>query len=194
MRLLLTGFEPFGGSDINSSWETASRIRMQSLDGVNLEVRQLPVSFKRVGDHVRGLLHELQPDVLVMLGQRASAQSIDVERIAVNLMDAAKTDNDGFSPEEEPVYGGGEAAYFSNLPVKELRDALLETGVASKVSNSAGLYVCNCAYYSALHAIRQMNLPTKVVFLHLPKLSEDFPFEKMATAVCTIIEKIKLTI
>ena len=57
------------------------------------------------------LLYELQPDVL---GQRASAQSIDVERIAVNLMDAAKTDNDGFSPEEELVCGFEEAAYFSN--------------------------------------------------------------------------------
>lgn len=194
MRIVVTGFEPFGGSDINSSWETAALIGQRPPKDVDMEVLCLPVSFKRVGAVLQEVLSERQPDVLVMLGQKGSGKSIDIERIAVNLMHTENSDNDGYSPDEMPICRSGEAAYFSNLPVKDLRDSILKEGIVAKVSNSAGLYVCNCTYYNALKTIKELNLPTKAVFVHVPKISEEFPAEKLAGAILLIIEQIKLII
>ena len=187
-RILLTGFEPFGGSEINSSWETAVRVGQLSPKGVVVETVQLPVSFKRAGEAIRKALRENQPNVLVMLGQRGKGTSIDIERIAINLMDAINPDNDGCQPQEQAILSGGKSAYFSNLPVKVLRDALLQKSIPARVSNSAGLYVCNSTYYNALEEIHKLQLPTKAVFVHLPKIGADFPLAMLMEAVKTIIE------
>ena len=189
-KVLLTGFEPFGGSDINASWETAVRVEQLSPKGVVVETMQLPVSFKRAGEAIRRALHEKQPDVLVMLGQRGKGTSIDIERIAVNLMDSVNPDNEDYCPQEQTIIVGGEAAYFSNLPVKVLREALLQKSIPARVSNSAGLYVCNSTYYNALNEINERQLHSKAVFVHLPKIGADFPLEMLTEAVRTIIETI----
>ena len=189
-RILLTGFEPFGGSEINSSWEIAVRVGQLSPKGVVVETMQLPVSFKCAGEAIRKTLRENQPNVLVMLGQRGKGTSIDIERIAVNLMDSVNPDNDGCQPQEQAITADGEAAYFSNLPVKVLRDALLHKSIPARVSNSAGLYVCNSTYYNALEEIHKLQLPTKAVFVHLPKIGADFPLAMLMEAVKTIIETV----
>lgn len=190
MRVLLTGFEPFGGSDVNSSWETAARVEQLAPIGVELEVVQLTVSFKRAGEAIREILQTKRPDVLVMLGQRGKGQSVDIERIAVNLMDSANPDNDGYCPQEEKIADDGDSAYFSNVPVKILRDALVSRGIPAKVSNSAGLYVCNSTYYNALNEIFEKRLKTKAVFVHLPKISNEFPLDLLTESVETIIKTI----
>ena len=190
INILLTGFEPFGGSEINASWETAARVGQLPPKDVNMETLLLPVSFKRAGDAVRRVLHERKPDVLVMLGQRGKGTSIDIERIAVNLMDSVNPDNDGFRPQEETIIADGEAAYFCCLPVKALRDAVLQKNIPARVSNSAGLYVCNSTYYNALEEIHKLQLPTKAVFVHLPKIGDDFPLAMLVEAVKTIIETV----
>lgn len=189
-RALLTGFEAFDGSDVNSSWETAVRVGQLSPKGVVVETVLLPVSFKRAGEAIRKALHEKHPDVVVMLGQRGKGTSIDIERIAINLMDSVNPDNDGYKPQEQAIVKGEESAYFSNLPVKALRDALLQKSIPARVSNSAGLYVCNSTYYNALDEIRGQQLSTNVVFVHLPKISSDFPQEMLVNAVKTIIETV----
>lgn len=188
MRILVTGFEPFGGSDINSSWETAARLEMQSFGAVELIVKKLPVSFRRVGKELEDLLEEIVPDVLIMLGQSGSSNTVRVERIAINMMDSAKGDNDGYAPDEEPIETEGAPAYFTNLPVKRFRDELLKEGIPATVSNSAGLYVCNRTYYAALHKISTSKMKTKAVFVHLPRISEEWTVDRLYQAVKIIVE------
>ena len=190
MKVLITGFEPFGGSEVNSSWETAVRVGQLAPKGVCVETLLLPVSFMRAGKKIREALRERRPDVLIMLGQRSKGESIDIERIAINMMDASSPDNDGYHPQEQTIVDGGEAAHFSNLPVKTLRDALLHRGITARVSNSAGLYVCNSTYYNALNEIYDQGLPTKALFIHLPIISEDFPIEMLTDAILAIIDTI----
>ena len=190
MQVLLTGFEPFGGSNINSSWETVAYIEQLSPQNVNIETVKLPVSFDRSGLEIIKAIRRNTPDILIMLGQRGQGSSIDIERIAVNLMDASNPDNDGCCPQEQMISAKGNAAYFSNLPVKILRDALLQKNIPAKVSNSAGLYVCNSTYYNALNEIFEKRLKTKAVFVHLPKISNEFPIELLTASVKTIIKTI----
>ena len=190
MKVLVTGFEPFGGSEVNSSWETAVRVGQLAPKDVCMETLLLPVSFAKAGEMIREALREKRPDVLIMLGQRSKGESIDIERIAINMMDASNPDNDGYHPQEQTIVDGGEAAYFSNLPVKTLRDALLHRGIPARISNSAGLYVCNSTYYNALNEIYEQGLPTKALFIHLPIISEDFPIEMLTDAILAIIDTI----
>lgn len=191
MKVLITGFEPFGSSEVNSSWETAVRVGQLAPKDACMETLLLPVSFVRAGKRIREALREKRTDVLIMLGQRSKGESIDIERIAINMMDASNPDNDGYHPQEQTIVDWGEAAYFSNLPVKTLRGALLYRGIPARVSNSAGLYVCNSTYYNALNEIYEQGLPTKALFIHLPIISEDFPIEMLTDAILAIIETIR---
>ena len=188
LNVLVTGFEPFGNSKVNSSWETAVRVRQLAPIDMKLEILQLPVDFVHAGEMMREVLNSKTIDLLVMLGQRGKGQSIDIERIAVNLMDSSMSDNAGFCPTDQIILPTGESAYFSNLQVKVLRDAVLKKGISARVSNSAGLYVCNSTYYNVLDEIYKYSLPVKVVFVHLPKISDEFTVDILADSVMTIIE------
>ena len=190
MRLLITGFEPFGGESINSSQETVNAVASDEFDDIEIFSGLLPVSFKRSGITICELIDESEPDVVIMLGQSGKSDSVKIERIAVNLMDAKKPDNDGYTPDEEFILNDGPSAYFSSLPVKQLQRHLVENGIPADVSNSAGLYVCNTTYFAALHHIAITRKNIKAVFIHLPKVSDEWPVLRMKDAVKQLIVNI----
>lgn len=165
MRILLTGFELFGNYKENSSWAVAEKVAAFGFEGVS--VTRLPVTFAGVAAALRKAVEEHRPDAIVMLGQSAVIDYIKLERIAINMMDSVSPDNDGYIPDEEAILQGGEAALFTNTNIKELCRAVKEQGLPAKVSNSAGLYVCNRLYYEALQLCKE-NHGMKALFIHLP--------------------------
>lgn len=191
MRVLLTGFEPFGGDAANSSQETVKAVACDEFEDVDVVTGILPVSFKRVEEAICGLIDEAEPDVMIMLGQSGKSDCIKIERVALNLMDSSKGDNDGYAPDEETICPYAPPAYFTHVPVKKFRDCLIQRDIPAKVSNSAGLYVCNRTYFAALHHIAKTGIDTKAVFIHLPKISDDWPVERLKMAIELIIESIK---
>ena len=48
-KILLTGFEPFGGCSENASWVVTEEVATRGVVGVGIALEQLPVSFLRVG-------------------------------------------------------------------------------------------------------------------------------------------------
>lgn len=198
-RVLITGFEPFGDYSDNSSWAVAEKVAACDIERVAIE--KLPVSFARVGEALRSAIELYTPDLLIMLGQSGVIDKIKLERVALNLMDSAMSDNDGAKPDEEPIYEGEENALFTSLPIKRLRSAIEVQGIAVKISNSAGLYVCNRTYYEALRLCKERAM--QVIFVHLPlfdgqKQPENstkptMPLADMARAIQTIIEEINDT-
>lgn len=198
-RVLITGFEPFGDYPDNSSWAVAEKVAACDIGRVAIE--KLPVSFARVGEALRSAIELYTPDLLIMLGQSGVIDKIKLERVALNLMDSAISDNDGAKPDEEPIYEGEENALFTSLPIKRLRSAIEVQGIAVKISNSAGLYVCNRTYYEALRLCKERAM--QVIFVHLPlfdgqKQPENstkptMPLADMARAIQTIIEEINDT-
>jgi len=188
MTVLVTGFEPFGGSVTNSSREVASAVACIHVSGVILEARLLPVSFGRVRNVLKGVIAEVSPDILIMLGQSGKSDCIKIERIAINMMDSSKPDNDGYVPDEESIHPDGPSALFSTLPLKSLYKELVALGHKVKISNSAGLYVCNTTYYEALHHISSQRLATRAVFVHLPKISEEWPLSRLQHTVMQLIQ------
>ena len=186
-RLLLTGFEPFGTRDTNPSQEVVSLLEKESFAGIELSTRILPVAYLPATEWIRTQMKHF--DEVIMLGVAWARQEICIERVAINLMDATRDDNNGFCPTDMPIYANAPTAYFSNAPIKQIAAAIRDSGYPCKISNSAGTFVCNAVYYAALHeiAIRQTcldgsGLPTQAVFIHLP--SNDYlPIPSMAEAI-----------
>lgn len=167
MKVLVTGFEPFGGESINPSWEAVRRLP-DEMDGAAVVKRRLPVTFNGVREILPRLIVEERPDVVLLTGQAGGRPNVTVERVAINVMDSEKPDNDGFAPGDEPVFEGAPAAYFATLPVKAIVKALRDAKIPAGISNTAGTYVCNAAMFTALHTIAVAGMEARAGFIHVP--------------------------
>ena len=197
MRVLITGFEPYWDYPENSSWVVAEKVAALDVVGVDIFLEQMPISFSSVGRALREAVENHSPDLIIMLGQSGGSNKVKLERIALNMMDAKLANNDGIIPNEEPISIKTPAALFANTPVKILCAAIEEQGIAVKISNSCGLYVCNRLYYEALLLCREKP-QMKAIFVHLPFYEGQpsakpnrptMPLDEMVRAIQTIIEK-----
>ena len=167
-KVLLTGFEPFGGETMNPSLEVAQALDGAHVGGATVVGLGLPCVY---ADAVAGLdraLEALSPVLVVCLGQAAGATGLRLERVAVNLSDSVQPDNAGAVLRDTPVVAGGPAAYFSTLPLTRMLDALQAHGHPAGLSGSAGAYVCNHVFYTLQHRLVGRVLPAG--FIHLPLL------------------------
>ncbi len=189
-KLLITGFDPFGGADINPSWEAVKRLP-DTIGDFSLTRLEIPTVYGKAPSAVLKLAEQLQPDVILCVGQAGGRSAVTPERIAVNIRDARIPDNEGNQPRGEFVVPEGPAAYFSTVPVMNMADAICRGGFPGTVSNSAGAFVCNDTLYSLLH--HYAGTSVKVGFVHVPYLlrqgSPSLPLEDI---VCALTEAIKI--
>ena len=171
MKILVTSFEPFEKDTLNSSQE-ALRGVPETLEGAEIVKRVLPVVFGKSIEALRAALREEQPDAVLCLGQAGGREELTPERVAINLNDARTPDNAGQQPFDESIIADGPAAYFTTLPVKAMAEAIREAGVPSKVSTTAGTYVCNQVMYGLMHMLSEEFPGTRGGFLHIPYLDE----------------------
>lgn len=180
MKILVTAFEPFNGRDINPSQLILEQL--EAPEGVTLMKELLPVEFKATTEILKKRLKEHRPDVVISLGQAGNRPEISVERVAINLDNCRSSngqkviaDNAGDTPVDEPIVADGPQAYFSNLPVWEIVEAIQKVGVDAAGSYTAGTYVCNHVMYTVLHEVA-INYPDmKAGFIHVPFLPEQNP-------------------
>ncbi|MFJ8478251.1 pyroglutamyl-peptidase I [Kitasatospora sp. NPDC094011] len=171
-RVLLTGFEPFDGADVNPSWEVARLVADQPPEGLLVTAVRLGCVFGRAAEELRTAIAECAPDLVVCLGQAAGRPDVTVERVAVNIDDARIPDNAGRQPVDRPVVPGGPAAYFATLPVKACVAAVREAGVPASLSHTAGTFVCNHVFYALMHLLATEHPTVRGGFVHLPALPE----------------------
>jgi pyroglutamyl-peptidase len=168
--ILLTGFEPFGGDAVNPSGEAVG-IVAAGWDGPEILVTAvLPVTFDGAAARLAELMAEHSPDVVVATGLAGDRATISVERVAVNLRDARIADNAGAQPVDEPSVPDAPAAYFATLPVKAIARDIAAAGIPSSVSHSAGTFVCNHIFYTALHESAPGG--ARAGFVHVPWAAE----------------------
>jgi pyroglutamyl-peptidase len=168
-KLLITGFEPFGGASINPAWE-AVKLLPDTIADFEVHKLEIPTVFGLATEKILEKAAEIQPDVILCIGQAGGRGSVTPERIGVNIRDAKITDNAGNRPVGEFVAESGPAAYFSTVPVMAMADAIQVAGLPGQVSNSAGAFVCNDTLYGLLH--HHAGTPVKVGFIHVPWLPE----------------------
>jgi len=170
MRILLTGFEPFGGDSVNPSWLVAQQLEGMSFAGAQVQAVQLPCVFGISAQVLVQALAQHQPDVVLALGLAQGREGISIERVAINVDDARMADNAGHQPIDTPVVPGGPAAYFSTLPIKRLAQGLQQAGHPAHISQTAGTFVCNHVFYALQHHLLGQHVMSG--FAHLPALPE----------------------
>ena len=172
MTILLTGFEPFDGGTVNPSREIARALDGREIAGMNVRSRVYPVSLARIAGAVRTAIEETRPSLIVSLGLAGGEPMIRLERIGANLADFETADNDGVLQKDEPLVPGGPDAVAATLPMRAIRDALLGAGIPARLSNSAGLYLCNACLYHTGMMVKETRANARFGFIHLPYLPE----------------------
>ena len=167
--VLVTGFEPFGGEDVNPSWEIC-RALPAAIGRAPIETLLVPTEFRRAIEVTAAAIERDDPAVVVLLGQAGGRACLSVERVAINVDDARIADNAGWQPVDEPVAPAGPAAYFATVPVKAMTAAIREAGIPAEVSNSAGTFVCNHLFYGVLHFLAASGRDARAGFIHVPWL------------------------
>ena len=183
-KLLITGFDPFGGADINPAWE-AVKLLPEEIADFEVHKLEIPTVFGLATEKVLEKAAKIQPDVILCIGQAGGRAAVTPERIGVNIRDAKITDNAGNQPVGQFVAQEGPAAYFATVPVMAMADAIQAADLPGQVSNSAGAFVCNDTLYGLLH--HYAGTDVKVGFIHVPWLPEQgspsLELEKTARAL-----------
>lgn len=170
--ILLTGFEPFNNDVINPSWEAVRALNDWHEGDFTVVGRQLPCAFGLASRAMHQAVEELQPSVVIMVGQAGGRVDMTVERIAINVDDTGIHDNRKVLRVDLPVVAGGPAAYFSTLPIKAIVHRLREAGLPASVSQTAGTFVCNHVFYSLMHQAAEWGTTMRAGLIHIPYLPQ----------------------
>ncbi|WP_125544559.1 pyroglutamyl-peptidase I [Levilactobacillus lindianensis] len=169
MKILVTGFDPFGGETTNPAMEAVKRLPA-TIAGARVVPLVVPTEFKRCATVVRSAIETEHPDVVLSVGQAGGRFGLTPERVAINLVDGRIADNAGYQPTDEPIEPTGAPAYFTQLPVKAMVQAIRAAGIPSQLSTTAGTYVCNDLMYRVQY-LRATEFPElRAGFLHIPFL------------------------
>ena len=115
MKILVTGFEPFGGEVRNPSAEVVESLP-NAVGTIEIIKLILPVERYTCAELVKQAVEQHHPDAILSVGQAGGRAAVSVERVAINLDDYRIDDNVGNQPKEEPVVPGGPAAYNCYCP------------------------------------------------------------------------------
>lgn len=170
MKILLTGFEPFGGESVNPALESTKRLHGTSISGAEIISAELPVSWEQVLPKLIEAINEHQPDVVISVGQAGGRAKVTPEYIGINL--ANGKDNYEVQKNEDTVVDGGPDGYFATLPVKKMIAVMNEAGIPAAPSYSAGTYLCNWVLYATRHYIETQGLNIRSGFIHIPYLPD----------------------
>lgn len=171
MKVLITGFDPFGGEKINPSYE-AVKLLDNKINGAIVIKRELPTVFNKSIEKLNKIIEEESPDIVICVGQAGGRFNISIERVAINIDDARIPDNEGNEPIDSKIFGNGDNAYFSNLPIKAMVQKINENNIPAEISNTAGTYVCNHIMYGLLYLINTKHRNIKGGFIHVPYIPE----------------------
>ncbi|MBE5956778.1 MAG: pyroglutamyl-peptidase I [Lachnospiraceae bacterium] len=183
--LLITGFDPFGGQNINPSWEAVS-ILPDIIGNCHIHKLQIPTEYERASNCILELASSLKPDVILSVGQAGGRKAVTPEVIGINLREASIPDNAGYQPLNEPVIENAREAYFSTVPIRDMVESIRARNLPAALSYSAGTFVCNDVLYTLLHTFHNTN--TLVGFIHVPYLPEQVKNEEPSLMLNEIVD------
>ena len=170
-KILITGFDPFGGEAMNPAYE-AVKLIADSIKGVHIIKLEVPTVFHKSIQVLDEAMMEIEPDVVINVGQAGNRFGVTPERIAINEDDARIKDNEGNQPIDVEIVKGGPSAYFSTLPIKAMVENMKKAGVPASVSNTAGTFVCNHLMYGLMYLIDNKYPNVRGGFIHVPYATE----------------------
>jgi pyroglutamyl-peptidase len=171
-RVLLTGFQPYGGRDLNPSAEIVRALDGGRLEGATVHGRLLPVSLAGAREPVVSAIAELRPAVVIGIGLWPGEPVIRLERLGVNRASFEMPDNDGHRAADDPIDADGPVARAATLPLAPIMAALQARGIPARISDTAGTYLCNATLFRALGACETHAPGARCGFVHVPYLPQ----------------------
>ncbi len=197
MKILVTGFDPFGKDKINPALETIKLLpkKIKDHDIVTLEI---PTAGFKSLEKIEKAIVEHDPDIVLSIGQATGRYDITVEKVGINLDDYRIPDNLGQQFIDSKIFADGPDAYLVDLPVKKMVENIKNKGIPASVSMSAGTFVCNHVLYGVSHILKTKFKDKKNGFIHIPCLPEqavntrNIPSMSKATILEAIIASIEV--
>jgi pyroglutamyl-peptidase len=187
--VLVTGFEAFGGEPENPSALVAKALDGRLIAGRTVRGVVLPVVFGASLARLKDAITEHAPELVLAVGQAGGRNSVQLERVAINVDDARFADNAGQQPIDVPVVEGGPVGFWSTLPIKAIVGAIRQAGIPADVSQSAGTFVCNHVFYGLLHALEGTDV--RCGFVHVPFLPEQAARHPVRPPSCPLDAQIR---
>ena len=181
MKILITGFEPFGGESVNPAYEAVKLLPDMAGD-IQIVKMEIPTVFGEAGKVVETGILQHQPDAVICVWQAGRRADIGVERVAINLVEASIPDNAGNQPMDVKVQEDGDTAYFATIPVKAMVKNIKDHGIPASISYTAGTYVCNSVMYDLLYLIDRKYPSIRGGFIHVPYATEQGVGKPVGTA------------
>ncbi|GEP84092.1 putative pyrrolidone-carboxylate peptidase [Staphylococcus piscifermentans] len=195
MKILVTAFDPFGGEATNPALE-AVKLLPEKIAQHEITKLEIPTVFHKSADKIDEILKENKYDVVLAIGQAGGRYHLTPERIGINIDDARIPDNENNQPIDVPIQSDGAAAYFSNLPVKKMTQAIKDAGIPASLSNTAGTFVCNHILYQLGYLQATQYPDIQFGFIHVPYIPEqvvDKP-DKPSMALSSIVTGLEAAI
>ena len=167
MKILVTGFDPFGGETVNPAYE-AVKMLPEQIAGAEIIKLEIPTVFSKSSVAVEEGIQKYNPDIVINVGQAGGRSHITIEQVAINLADARIPDNAGEQPLNEALQPDGDTAYFATVPIRAMVKHVQEHGLPCSISYTAGTYVCNCLMYNVLYMTQKKYPNIKAGFIHVP--------------------------
>ncbi len=200
MKILVTGFDPFGGEEVNPAIETVKRLP-DTIGGAKIIKLEIPTvchqSLRVIDEAIAGY----DPDVVLSVGQAGGRPDITVERVGINVDDCRIPDNAGNQIVDEPIYADGPAAYFVTVPIKAMVQRIRERNIPASVSNTAGTFMCNHVTYGVCHLLAVKYPGKRSGFIHIPflpqqavdkknmpSMSQDMMVEAITAAIEAVVD------
>lgn len=171
-KVLVTGFDPFGGEPVNPALEAVKLLAGKEFDNAQVITKEIPTVFHKSIKVLKETIDAVQPDIVICVGQAGGRHDITVERVAVNVDDARIPDNEGNQPIDARIAEEGPVAYWSGLPIKAIVQNIKGAGIPASVSQTAGTFVCNHIFYGLSHLIATEYPGIRGGFIHIPFLPE----------------------
>jgi pyroglutamyl-peptidase len=172
---LITGFDTFGNNSFNPSEMVVNSLPEEIAVPQGTAVVSsavLATCCKQSWKQLQQALSRTNPDVLLMTGLAQKRDRLSIERFALNIRDYRIPDNAGHTWKDGQIVRGAPEAMRTNVPLDELEEHLWDNDYPCEISNHAGTFVCNDAYFRALNYYETHDKPRIVLFVHLPLPAE----------------------
>lgn len=170
MKILITGFDPFGGEKVNPAIESV-KLLPDTIAGAEIIKLEIPTVIYKSINKIEAKIQEVDPDVIISVGQAGGRPDITVERIGINCDDCRIPDNEGNQPVDQKNFEDGPDAYFSTLPIKAMVQKIQKAGIPASVSDSAGTFICNHVMYGVRYLCEHKYHGKKSGFIHIPYMT-----------------------
>jgi len=171
-KVILTGFEPFGGYKYNPTKESTEYFsNMETVYGIKVIGLVLPCTYFGAFQILSKVINQEKPDSIISTGLSSSVKGVRFETTFHNMMNGKYPDANGLEPKSLPICDKTHAKDFLLATANNiyLANILKQNKIPVEISIDADAFICNSLGYLTTKKILQDSFSwVKNMFIHIP--------------------------